>query len=188
VATTTTKAAGPWRYEDLFDLPADKRYEIIDGELYEMPGPNTDHAFTVMNLILAMAPTVLALEGRILTAPLDVFFQGANPVQPDLIVLMPDRLHLVGKRGIEGAPDLLIEVLSPSNPEHDRDRKRALYARGGVREYWLVDPEAATIEVLVLEGDAYRQHRLAAGDHPVDSTVLPGVSFPASAAFVAAAL
>jgi Uma2 family endonuclease len=182
VATTTTKAAGTWRYEDLFDLPADKRYEIIDGELYEMPGPNTDHAFTVMNLILAMAPTVLALGGRILTAPLDVFFQGANPVQPDLIVLMPDRLHLVGKRGIEGAPDLLIEVLSPSNPEHDRDRKRALYARG-VREYWLVDPEAAKIEVLVLEGDVYRRHLLAGGDEAVRSIVLPSVSFPASVAF-----
>lgn len=178
-----TKAAGTWRYEDLFDLPTDKRYEIIDGELYEMPGAGTDHAFTVMNLIVALLPAVTSLGARILTAPLDVFFSGADPIQPDLLILMPERLHLVSKRGIEGAPDVLIEILSPSNPRHDRVRKRALYARGGVREYWIVSPEAATIEVLTLEGDVYRLHRRAGGDEPVASGVLRGVSFPASAAF-----
>jgi Uma2 family endonuclease len=183
MATTTTKATGTWRYEDLFDLPEDKRYEIIDGELFEMPGPNSDHAFTIMNLIVALLPTVSSLGARVLTAPLDVFFRGANPVQPDILVLMPDRLHLVSKRGIEGAPDLLVEVLSPSNPTHDRVRKLALYARGGVREYWIVDPAAATIEVLVLDRDVYRRRLLAAGDEPVSSRMLPGLSFPASAAF-----
>ncbi len=180
--TTTTKTAGTWRYEDLFDLPEDKRYEIIDGELFEMPGPNTDHALTVMNLIMALLPTVSALGARLLTAPLDVFFEGANPVQPDLLVLLPDHFHLMSKRGIEGAPDLLVEILSPSNPKHDRVRKRVLYARGGVREYWIVSPEAATIELLVLEGDVYRRHLLAGGDDSVTSTVLPGLAFPASVA------
>ena len=183
MATTTPKPAGTWRYEDLFDLPDDKRYEIIDGELYEMPGPNTDHALTVMNLIVALLPAVSVVGARLLTAPLDVFFPGANPVQPDLLVLLPDRLHLMSKRGIEGAPDLLVEILSPSNPEHDRIRKRALYARGGVREYWIVNPEAATIDLLVLAGNVYRRHLLAGGCDSVASTVLPGLAFPASAAF-----
>jgi Uma2 family endonuclease len=73
--------------------------------------------------------------------------------------------------------------LSPSNPEHDRITKRALYARGGVKEYWLVSPEAATVEVLVLDGAAYRTHLRAGGDERVTSTVLPGLSFPAAAAF-----
>ena len=180
-ATITAKT---WRYEDLFDLPDDrKRYEIIDGELFEMPVPGTDHANVVINLIARLLPVVTSLGARISTAPVDVFFAGANPVQPDLMVLLQNRLHLISKRGIEGAPDLLIETLSPSNPEHDRIRKRALYARGGVREDWIVSPEAATIEVLVLEGELYRTHLRAGGDEPVDSTVLPVLSFPASATF-----
>ena len=181
-ATTTAKT---WRYEDLFDLPDDgKRYEIIDGELYEMPAPGLDHAIVLMNIITRLLPVAASIGARLLTAPVDVFFGGANPVQPDILVLLPDRFRLMSKRGIEGAPDLLIQVLSPSNPEHDRVRKRTLYARGGVREYWLVTPEAATIEALVLDGEVYRTHVRAATDEPVSSTVLPGLSFPASDGFV----
>ena len=179
-----TKPRGEWRYEDLFDLPDDgRRYEIIDGELYEMPAPGVDHAIAITNLMLLLGPIVRSLGGRILTAPVDVFFVGANPVEPDILVLLPDRLHLISRRGVEGAPNLLIEILSPSNPEHDLVTKRALYARGGVDEYWLVDPEVGVIEVLVLEAGGYRTHARAAGDQPVASPLLPTLSFPASAAF-----
>lgn len=178
-----TKAAGTWRYDDLFSLPVEKRYEIIDGELYEMPAPGLDHGIVVMNLIVQFLPFVTSLGARLLTAPVDVFFGEANPVQPDLMVVLPDRFRLFSKRGIEGPPDLLVEILSPSNPMHDRVRKRALYARGGVREYWIVSPEAGTIEVLALDGDLYRVHLRAGGEELVTSTVLPSVSFPAAAAF-----
>ncbi len=179
-----TKPAGSWTYEDLFDLPDDgRRYEIIDGELYAMTAPGLDHAAAVMNLIALFLPVVTALGGRIFTAPVDVFFAGANPVEPDILVLLPERLHLISRRGVEGAPNLLIEILSPSNPAHDLVTKRALYSRGGVGEYWLVDPEAATIEVLVLDGDRYRTHVRATGEEPVTSPLLPDLSFPASAAF-----
>ncbi len=160
------------------------RYEIIDGVLYEMPAPNSEHALAIINLIATWLPLVRALGGKILVAPLDVFVAEGNPVQPDVIVLLPDRLHLLTLRGIDGPPNLVIEVLSPSNPEHDRLTKRALYARGGVPEYWLVDPEAAAIEVLVLNGGVYRTQVRAAGDELVTSPLLPGFSFPASAAFV----
>ena len=173
------------RYEDLFDLPDDgRRYEIIDGELYEMPAPGTDLQIAQANLFLKIAPFVLARGGRILGAPLDVFFAGANPVEPDVVVLLPDRLHLISKRGIEGAPSLLVEIVSPSNPAHDRERKRVLYARGGVPEYWLVGPETASIEVLVRDGATYRTHVRATGEELVTSPLLSGLSFPASAAFV----
>ena len=179
-----TKPQGAWTYEDLFTLPDDgRRYEIIDGELFEMPAPGSDHGFTITNLLLLLGPLVKALGGRIAAAPMDVFFGGANPVQPDIVVLLPARLHLVSERGIEGAPNLVIEVLSPSNPEDHLVTKRELYARGGVPEYWLVDPAAATIEVLALDGRVYRTHVRATGDQVVTSLVLPGLSFPASAAF-----
>ena len=180
-ATTTAKT---WRYEDLFALPADgRRYEIIDGELYEMPAPALAHAIALANLIARILPAVQAIGAQFLTAPVDVFFPGANPVQPDFLVLLPDRFHLMSQRGIEGAPDLVIEILSPSNPEHDRITKRALYARAGVREYWLVSPEAAIVEVLALRGDRFETHVRAANDEEVTSTVLPALRLPASVAF-----
>ena len=178
-----TKPQGKWQYEDLFELPDDgRRYEIIDGELFEMPALGSDHAIAVANLML-LGPIVRSLGGRILTAPVDVFFAGANPVEPDILVLLPERLHLISRRGVEGAPNLLIEILSPSTPAHDLVTKRALYARGGVGEYWLVDPEAATIEVLVLDRDVYRTNVRATGEEPVSSPVLLDLLFPACAAF-----
>lgn len=179
-----TKLARRWTYEDLFSLPEGKRYEIIDGELFEMPSPAAIHALVLMSLIARFLPLVTSLRGSILTAPLDVFMAGANPVQPDILVLLPDRLDLISTRGIEGAPDLVVEILSPSNPRHDRVTKRELYARGGVREYWLVSPEAAIVEVLVLgEDGAYRTHVRAGGDELVSSVVLPDLGFPASEVF-----
>lgn len=179
-----TKPRGGWVYEDLLDLPDDgPRYEIIEGDLYAMPTPGLDHAIAVVNLIAVLLPVVTALGGRVFTAPLDVFFPGADPVEPDVLVLLRDRLHLGSKRGIEGAPDLVVEVVSPSNPERDRVTKCALYARGGVREYWLVSPETATIEALVRDGDGYRTYVHAAGADLVTSTVLPDLSFPAAAVF-----
>jgi Uma2 family endonuclease len=173
-----TKPAGTWTYEDLFALPDDgRRYEIIEGELYEMPPPGWAHAVTIMNLILMLAPVVQALGGRIVTAPVGVFFQGADPVEPDIVVILPGWVGTVAKRGAEGAPDLLVEVLSPSNRGHDLLTKRALYARGGVREYWIVDPEARTVEVLALDRDAFHTAQTAAGNDEAISPLL-GATFP----------
>src|SRR5918993_721166 len=159
------KPAGTWTYEDLVSLPDDgRRYEIIEGELYEMPAPSWDHAVTIMNLILLLAPVVQALGGRVLTAPLDVFFEGADPVQPDIVVLLPESAAIGAGRGVEGAPDLLIEVLSPTNRGHDLLTKRALYARAGVREYWIVDPASLSVEILALDRDALHLAVAASGD------------------------
>ena len=171
-----------WTYEDIVALDDGKRYEIIEGELYEMPGPNAEHALTIINLIALLLPVVRALGGRILTAPFDVFFPGADPVQPDILVLLPDGASL-RRRGVRGAPDLVIEVLSPSNRGHDLLTKRALYGRAGVREYWVADPVARTIEILVLDRDALHGHRMLAGTELVASPLLAGAVFPATAAF-----
>ena len=170
-----TKPAGTWTYTDLVALPDDgRRYEIIEGELYEMPAPSWAHATVIANLISALVPLVVMLGGRWRTAPLDVFFLGADPVQPDIIVLLPESQAHPTERGVEGAPDLLIEVLSPSNRGHDLLTKRALYARAGVREYWLVDPEARTIEILALDRDAFHLVIAASGaETPVSPLLGP---------------
>ncbi len=179
-----TKPAGTWTYEDLFALPDDgRRYEIIEGELYEMPAPSWDHAVTIMNLILLLAPVVQALGGRVLTAPLNVFFEGADPVQPDIVVLLPESAAIGAGRGVEGAPDLLIEVLSPANRGHDLLTKRALYARAGVREYWIVDPASRAVEILALDRDALHTVQRASGEDAVVSSLLGDAVFPLAAIF-----
>lgn len=178
-----TKPERIWKYEDLFNLPDDKRYEIIDGELYEMTAPRPKHQRAIGKLFLTLVPPASAIGAEVMLSPLDVFMPGADPAEPDLLVLLPEKLHLVSDRGVEGAPDLVVEVLSPSNPNHDLKRKRELYARGGVSEYWIVDPDAAKIEVLVLSGTQYRTDVSAGSDELVTSTILPGLSFQSSTIF-----
>ncbi len=182
-----TKPAGTWKYEDLFALPDDgTRYEIIDGELYEMPAPTWAHASVIAGLITMLIPMLQRLGAQWRTAPLDVFFAGADPVQPDIIVLLPGS-HARGiRRGVEGPPDLLIEVLSPSNRAHDQVRKRALYARGGVREYWIVDPDAASIEIIGSDGKTVQRVAATAESSVTlrspllgDLTADPSTLFPA---------
>jgi Uma2 family endonuclease len=169
----TRPAPGTWTYEDLFSLPDEgKRYEIIEGELYEMPSPSWAHSTVVANLITMLIPLVVRLGGIWRTAPLDVFFQGANPVQPDIVVMLPGSGAHPIARGVEGAPDLVIEVLSPSNRGHDGLTKRSLYARAGVREYWMVDPEARTIEILSLDRDALHLVAAASGSETPVSPLL----------------
>jgi Uma2 family endonuclease len=148
-----------------------------------MPAPNWDHALIIANLMFLLTPVVRALGGRIVTAPVDVFFRGADPVQPDIVIILPGWSGALPPRGPEGAPDLLIEVLSPSNRGHDLLTKRALYARAGVREYWLVDPEARTVEVLALDRDAFHTVQVAAGEAEAISPLLGGVRFPLPAIF-----
>jgi Uma2 family endonuclease len=173
-----TKPAGSWTYDDLFSLPDDgKRYEIIEGELYEMPPPNAFHAVTLINLLFLLGPAVQASGGRIFTAPFDVFFPGANPVQPDIVVTLKGVRGRLRRRGYEGAQDLVVEVLSPSNRVQDLLTKRALYARAGIREYWIVDPTNRTVEILTLDRDALHTVQTAAGDEEAISPLLSNAAF-----------
>jgi Uma2 family endonuclease len=167
------KAAGTWTYEDLLALPEDgRRYEIIEGELYELPAPSLDHAMILANLVLLLGPLVRSLGGTFFFAPLDVFFQGADPVQPDILAILPGWGGELRSRGPEGAPDLVIEVLSPSNRGRDLLTKRALYGRAGVREYWIVDPAARSVEILTLHEDALHTAYASTGSGTITSPLL----------------
>jgi len=136
-------------------LPDDQRWELIDGQLYQMSSsPRFIHQTLVGSFHLEMA---LALKGtpcQVYLSPLDVKLSHLNAVQPDLLVLC-DR-SIIKETHIDGPPTLVIEILSPSSHRHDRIRKLELYARFGIQEYWLVTPEPAMLEVLVLDGGGYR--------------------------------
>lgn len=179
-----TRPAGTWTYDDLLTLPDDgTRYEIIDGDLFELPAPDMYHATTLINLVSLLHPTVESIGGRIYAAPLAVFFLGADPVQPDIIVMTSDWDGRLRMRGAEGAPNLVIEILDPSNRVHDPLTKRALYGRARVREYWIVDPIERMIDVFSLDGDALHLAQRAAGADAVVSPLLDGATFPLAAIF-----
>ena len=167
---------GCWTYDDYAAIPDDgKRYEVIDGVLYLMPGPTTPHQASSMRFSIHLGMHVeMGGLGHVFAAPYDVTLPGvANPVQPDIVVVLNDHLNIITHRGIEGVPDLVVEIASPGTVGHDRRTKQDAYARAGVPEYWLPDPAHRTIEVLVLEGGEYRSLGVFEGAARLPSRVLP---------------
>jgi Uma2 family endonuclease len=169
-------AQGDWTYEDYNRLPDNGfRYEVIDGELFMSPAPNPHHQTIAGEIFFALMK--LAKEqnlGRVLSAPVDVVLSDiGTPVQPDVIFIRQERLDIIGERKIDGAPDLVVEVLSPGTEQYDRQTKYTLYARAGVPEYWLVDPKSCTIEVHVLRGQAYAPLGTFGPEATIQSELLP---------------
>lgn len=149
---------GKWTYADYARLPDNGfRYEVIRGELYMSPAPSTRHQAVVTTLVLEMYDFVRQHKlGKVYTSPIDVVIaELATPVQPDLIFISQERLDIVKKQLVEGAPNLVVEVLSPGTVQYDRQTKFYAYAEAGVTEYWLVDPDTCTVDVYVLRGRAY---------------------------------
>ena len=138
-------------YEDYRSTPDDKRYELLDGELVLAPAPRTTHQVVQNNISWRMSQFVSAQDlGTVFNAPTDVVLAGTNIVQPDIVFVSHESAHIIEENDIQGAPDLVVEVLSPSTASRDRGYKRTLYARHGVKEYWMAGVESATITVLVL--------------------------------------
>lgn len=152
-------------YKDYEVLPADgRRYEIHEGELSVTPAPSPQHQRILGNLNEILRQHVKARGlGEVFFAPIDCILGETTIVQPDLIYLDAARLSLVSGRGIEGAPTLVVEILSPSTTLIDRNAKRQLYRRYGVPYYWIVDPEARTIEAYSLSEGEYQLVMRAAG-------------------------
>lgn len=115
--------------------------------------------------------------GVVFTAPLDVKFDDGNVLQPDVLYISAERKQELVKDRIEGAPDLVIEILSPSNAYYDLRQKKDIYEKYGVKEYIIVDPIAFSAESYVLQNDAYQLHRKAEKNAHLESFVLPGLSF-----------
>lgn len=143
-------------YEDYKSLPESEteRYELLEGELVMVPSPTEYHQRISGNLEFILRQFVRERDlGQVYDAPFDVVFgegEEREVVQPDILYVSKERSQIITEEEIQGAPDLVIEILSPATADRDRTYKRTLYARHGVREYWLVDLEARTVEVLVL--------------------------------------
>lgn len=146
---------GPFRRADYLALPDEPRCELLWGHLVVTPAPIALHQRVVLSLARRLDDFALAHGHLCLIAPIDVTLSDHTVLQPDLLIVARERREIAPK-WIDGAPDLVVEVLSPSTGRRDRMVKLALYARAGVPEYWIVDPEGRTIELLSLAGEAYR--------------------------------
>jgi Uma2 family endonuclease len=144
-------------YSDYAALPDDgRRYELHHGELSVTPAPGTRHQGAIVNLITLLNEHVKSRSlGKVFVAPTDCILSNVTVVQPDVLYVATGRLAIISERGIEGAPTLVVEVLSPSTAHIDRDRKMKLYADHGVPYYWIADPESRSVEAYTLTGTAY---------------------------------
>ena len=174
-------------YEDYVLIPEDgKRHEIIDGEHYVTPAPNTRHQAVIINLARLIAPFVHDRRlGQLFVSPVDVVLSATNIVQPDLVFVSAVRASIVTRPNIQGAPDLAIEVLSKGTRQTDENVKRKLYEQFGVQEYWVVDPDAETVQMYRLTASRYA----AAAElsrHPnarLTTPLLPGLDLPLAEIF-----
>lgn len=167
--------AGALTYADLAAFPDDNvRRELIGGELIVSPSPKTRHQEVCMRLTVALAKYLEAHGGaRAFFAPLDVVLSDRDVVEPDLIVVLDDQAEIITEPNIQGVPALLIEILS--DPRMDRVRKRDLYARFKVPEYWVVDPDADRTEVYRLRGAGYAKPDIFEPGDVLEYSPLPGL-------------
>lgn len=137
-----------YTYEDYARLPEGAPFQLIGGKLIMTPAPGTYHQIILMRLIEKLLFFLAGKDlGILFTAPVDVFLEEKETYQPDIIFIAKDRLHIIETTKIKGAPDLVIEILCPSTGYYDLKKKARVYARCGVKEYWIVDPEDKSIEV-----------------------------------------
>jgi len=179
-----TPSPRPWTYEEYCLLPEDgNRYEIIDGELFMTPAPKVRHQDLVLSLSIALA-AVTPKGGRLLNAPCDVYLTETNNVQPDVLYIAPDRALIVTEANVQGAPSLVVEILSASTRKQDEVLKRNLYERFGVQEYWIVDPELDAVKVYRMDSESrvFGEPEIlsAEKDHRLSTQLLPGLDLSLS--------
>ena len=149
-----------YTYEDYLKTPEDKRYELIYGELLMTPSPIPFHQRISRRLGFALTKFVEENDmGEVFYAPCDVFLNNENVVQPDIFFISKERLNIIGEKKIQGAPDLVVEIISENSAYRDMVQKKRLYAKFGVKEYWIVIPKEGMVEIYLLKDDSFQPHK-----------------------------
>lgn len=164
-----------WTYEDYLVVEDQVYFEIINGKAFMSPAPELFHQRWAGRLYFAIQSHVEAKKlGEVFFAPVDVVLDEKNVVQPDLVFVSTANAGILERRGVMGAPDLVVEIISPTSLRRDRYEKRELYARFGVKEYWLADVANRSIEILSLQNGGYRLLACATNERRIRSEILPG--------------
>jgi Uma2 family endonuclease len=145
-----------YTYEDYLKTRENERYELIGGVLYMTPSPVTKHQRISRKIEFTLEKFVTENDlGEVFYAPYDVYLDDENVVQPDIIFISKERQHIIGEKNVQGAPDLVIEIISENSAYRDMVQKKSLYSKFGVKEYWVVIPEEASIEIYSLKENIY---------------------------------
>jgi Uma2 family endonuclease len=171
-------------YEDYARLSDELRYEVIDGELYLTPAPTPYHQLVAKRLGFLLDTHVQGGRlGEVFLAPCDLVLSKFDVLQPDVFFIAEERRAIIGEKYISEAPDLVIEVLSPSTADRDRVKKATRYAKFGVKEMWIADPMAKTVEVFVALEGGFRREWEYGGGEVLRSSLLPDLEIPLAAIF-----
>jgi Uma2 family endonuclease len=171
--------------EDYMQLPGDQRYELLEGELVMTPAPTSRH----QQILLRLAATLHGFTydrglGAVYPAPTDVVLSPKTVLQPDLLFVRRDRQSIVDPEGpVNGAPDLVLEILSPSTAKRDLEEKRQIYSQHGVKEYWIVDPAVKNVEVLTQQGAGLETWQRFTHDTTLTSPLLTGLQLALASVF-----
>jgi Uma2 family endonuclease len=173
----------PFTYSQLVrlreKLDDHNRYEIIDGDLQVTPAPAPEHQWASSGFHRILSTHVWDNRlGIVMFAPFDVIFTKNDVVQPDIFYITAEQIERIGRRGIEEAPTLVVEVLSPSTTARDRGIKRELYERQGVPHYWLAHPTRRTLEVHELRGGQYELMATLTGNAEFRPALFPDLVIP----------
>ena len=135
-----------WTYEDYAQLDGEQRYQVIEGELVMAPSPVTRHQFVSGELEFLIREFVKKHQlGKVFDPPLDVILSPDNVYQPDILFISNENMNILAEKNVQGAPDLIVEILSPGTAVYDLGIKKEVYERSGVRELWIVDPETESV-------------------------------------------
>lgn len=168
-----------YTYDDLASFPDDNfRREIIDGELIVTPAPATRHQRVVLELGAALLGHTKKHGGAVYVAPTDVFFSDTNVVEPDVLYVSPATVDRVERKLIRGAPDVVVEVSSPSTRRLELVRKRELYERFGVGEYWFVDLDADRVEIYRRDGESFGAPHFVGRGETITSPLIATFAIP----------
>ena len=171
-------------YEDYAKTPEDERYELIDGELIALSSPDMAHQKLKTRLGATVWEYVSdANLGEVYMSPTDVCFSDIDVVQPDILFFFKSRSHIRNGKNIKGAPDLVVEILSPSTSSRDWGYKKDLYEKHGVKEFWLVDPYAKQVIVMLLKDGRYEIVGVYREDDTLRSPTLEGFELDLSRVF-----
>ncbi len=164
-----------YTYADYQKLPEGAPYQLIGGELVMSPAPTLYHQRIIRKLVNLLSNFVESHHlGEVFFAPVDVFLDHENTFQPDIVFVSKERAAIMDEQKINGAPDLVVEILSPSTAYYDLKKKKEMYEKYGVKEYWIVDPMEKTIDVLVHRNGSFTLNAQAKMNQPIASVIIAG--------------
>lgn len=171
-------------YADYLKIDDNNRYEIFHGELCMVPAPSTNHQSVSRNLEFLIWNFVKQKRlGEVFYAPVDVVFDDDEVFQPDIVFIKSENQSIIGKNAIQGVPDLIVEIVSPSSAFYDTVEKKEVYGKYGVKEYWLVFPDEKVIEIFISGKEGYVEFCKSKKKGMVKSNVMEGLEIDSKDVF-----